>query len=241
MFDTFLGKPGNCTLFTPVERAVLYAVKKLLEEPFASLYQKQLDLVNEVQRHADGKECNFYIMRFFRATPIPAELAFPQLSVEYILGEVTLQHRENKKKVRARVYVVNGHVFCVTFNKSPGFLDGNFQVQETKLVNRLDAKEVVAPLPPDTVLPADYLQLLKEGQLELYGWNFLEGNELSEIVRDKDNLYIIATHEEYGMLCVRSGDASGFPIYLDDDDSEGIAIDYSLFTFLKKTPEEREK
>lgn len=78
-------------------------------------------------------------------------------------------------------------------------------------------------------------------QVELYGWNFLEANELSEIVREKDNLYIIATHEEYGMLCVRSSDASGFPIYLDDHDSDGIVIDYSLITFLKKTPEEREK
>jgi hypothetical protein len=108
-------------------------------------------------------------VRFFRPTPIPVELEFPQPAVEYILGEVTL------------------------------------------------------------------------GQVELYGWNFLEANELSEIVREKDNLYIIATHEEYGMLCVRSGDASGFPIYLDDHDSDGIVIDYSLITFLKKTPEEREK
>jgi hypothetical protein len=241
LFDTILGKPGNCQQFTPVERAVLYAVKKLLEEPFASLYQEQINLVNLVQRHADGKECNFYMMRFFRTTPIPAELALPQLAVEYILGEVTLQHRETKKKVRARVYVVNGRVFCVTFNKAPGFLNGNFQVQETKLVNRLDAEEVVAPLPADTVLPADYLQLLKEGQLEIYGWNFLEEKELCEIVREEDNLYLIATHEEYGMLCVRCGDASGIPIYLDSEDSDGVAIDYSLITFLKKSPEEREK
>jgi hypothetical protein len=153
LIDSILGKPGNCHYYTHVERAVLFAVGKLLDAPFATIYREQLSLPNEVQRLSNGKECNFYIKKLFHVSEWPENLALPKIAREYLLGIVTLQHRDSKAEARARVYVVDGHVFSVSFDKPPSFLNQNFKVTEAVLVNKPDAEEIASPLPEDTVLP----------------------------------------------------------------------------------------
>lgn len=235
MIEWFLGKPGNCSCFTPIERAVLFAIGKLLDEPFAATYREQLSLPNEVQRLANGKECNFYIKRLFQLKEWPENLALPKIAREYLLGIVTLQHRDSKAEARARVYVVDGHVFSVTFDRSPGFLNQNFKVTEAILVNNPDAKAILSPLPEGTVLPAEYLELLKKKQSKINGWDIVPENEIREVVQEGNNLYVIAENEQLGVMCVRGGGKSGTPIYVNFEDMREVELDGSFADFLMST------
>lgn len=234
MIDSILGKPGNCQYYTPVERAVLFSVGKLLDEPFATIYREQLSLPNEVQRLSNGKECNFYIKKFFQVSKWPEDLALPNIAREYLLGMVTLQHRDSKAEAHARVYVVHGHVFSVSFDKPPSFLNQNFKVTEAVLVNKPDAKEIALPLPVGTAFPSEYLELVRGGYSSIGEWQLVPERDIAEFVLDEVNLYLLATHEVTGMVCLRGGDSSGKPVYLEDDDSEEIVIEGSLIEFLNK-------
>jgi hypothetical protein len=87
-----------------------------LEPPAAALFGRQVESIEMVQRHLGGVEVNFYPTRRGRQRHDP-EIAFPNRSEELLLATVTIVGPMGTGK--ARVYVVLGHLFQITFGEKP--------------------------------------------------------------------------------------------------------------------------
>src|SRR6266496_1986514 len=102
----------------PVESRVITAVSSKLPSAARQLFDAQINQVNRIQRHPSGKEANFYTLR--RGKPSLEERFLFPLRTETLLATVHLNLGQDKKPLRAEVWLVNGHVFSVDFNKTPG-------------------------------------------------------------------------------------------------------------------------
>lgn len=234
MLDQILRRSANGKCFTAIEQAVLDAVGGLMKEPYGALYRIQLSLINEVQRYSNGKECNFYTMRMFQQVRLPVELELPQPAQEYELGVVTLQNAEGKSKVRAKVFVVNGRVFCINFDKTPTSLNQDFNVADAVISNSPDVKTPVSTLPADTALPGEYLELLKKGRDQINGWQLSPEDQVREVFLDEDNLCVFAEKANNGIVGVRSGDKAGCPVYVNYEDCQTLTeVEGSLTEFFE--------
>jgi hypothetical protein len=77
--------------------------------------------------------------------------------------------------------------------------------------------------------------LLQKDQRNINGWELTLETEIREVVQEQENLYVIAENEELGVLCVRAGDKSGKPIYVNFERGEEVVVESSFTDFLKST------
>jgi len=171
-------------------------------------------------------------MQLFGVVPLPEDLKFPALALDYPLAIVTLANAHGNK-VRSKVFVVTGKVFCITSDKSPLSLGQEFKVTEARLINDPSQGMLAEAPPEDLFLPADYSELQSSDDTILNGWAILPPNEIREVVQQKDNLYIFAEKENVGMICVRAGDETARPFFVNFDNSEEVEMKGSLLEIFR--------
>ena len=100
---------------TALESRMVEAVSGALPPEARSLFNAQLALVNKVQR-LSAKEVNLYASPSGRA--LKDELRFPLRSVA-LLATVCFSSGRGDSSLRGEVWLVDGRVFSLIFNKPP--------------------------------------------------------------------------------------------------------------------------
>jgi hypothetical protein len=102
----------------PFEIGVIEAVKSRLGSDTATQLQRQVDSINKVQRHTNGKEVNLYCI--VRGKPAFDEsLRFPGIADEAILATVRMTHRNRSAVLKIELWLANGRLFSLLFDKPP--------------------------------------------------------------------------------------------------------------------------
>lgn len=101
-------------VFTPLERQILSAVQGELQGEAASIFARQVESVNLVQRHGGSREVNCYHMEGRRPRPDPG-LRFPDRAREREMAEV--RFRAGGKSWRATLILVEGFFFSIVFDR----------------------------------------------------------------------------------------------------------------------------
>ncbi|HUS12156.1 MAG TPA: hypothetical protein VMZ30_16945 [Pyrinomonadaceae bacterium] len=227
---------------TPLERRVVGVVSAQLGTDARQLFEAQVNPINKIQRHSSGKEVNLYAMR--RGKPsIEERFLFP-LRTETLLAKVQLNLGQEKLPLRAEVWLVNGHVFSIHFNKPPA------ETPETEIhvanVEILHDPMIAASAGPtsdadrreillrniQSKLPDEYLQLVGDGNgLSINDWAVYELQDVRKVVQRDANYYLLAEKEGAGAVAVKEDELSGRIYYLDygDDRAEKISVGLQKF------------
>ena len=101
------------------ESLILNNVEKSLSRDAQTLFRRQIEEINLIQRYLKDKAVNFYRMR--RGKSIPStEFAFPNRSgaVDH-LAQVSLQPRGCETEIKCDVWLVHGVFFSLAFSEPP--------------------------------------------------------------------------------------------------------------------------
>jgi hypothetical protein len=104
--------------FYPFEMRIIDAVKSRLDDDAATRLQRQIEVINKIQRLADGKEVNLYQMRGGKAV-FDDERRFPDAADEALLASVNLTGPDERANLKAEVWLAKGRLFSLVFNKPP--------------------------------------------------------------------------------------------------------------------------
>ncbi|HWQ91721.1 MAG TPA: hypothetical protein VN673_08620 [Clostridia bacterium] len=241
LFSAFFGRPR----LTAVESRVISAVSGKLPPAAKQLFDAQMDRVNRIQRFSSGKEANFYTLK--RGKPSLEERFLFPLRTETLLATVHLNLDQDKKPLRADVWLVNGHVFSVDFNKIPGN-PSEEEIHVAKVEILRDAmiaasagsafetkrrEEVLATI--RSKLPDEYLQLVGEGQgVTVNDWAVSGIQGIRKVVQRDANYYLLAEKEGMGAIGIKEDESSGQIYYLDYGDDQGEQITVGLRKFLEE-------
>lgn len=240
-----LSKLFGGSQLTALEHQVIAAVSAKLPATARRLFDAQISQVNRIQRHPSGKEANFYTMR--RGKPSMEERFLFPLRTETLLATVRLNLGQQEKSLRAEVWLVNGRVFSVDFNKPPGKTPeyeihvANVKVLRDPMVAASadlasEAKrreEVLATI--RSKLPNEYLQLVGEGKgITVNDWGVSGIQDIRKIVQRDGNYYLLAEKEGMGAVGTKEDESSGQLYYLDYGDDRGEKITVSLRKFFEE-------
>jgi hypothetical protein len=103
-----------------------------------NLFDKQLGKINFVQRFDDDKEINLYQKKLFKII-FEDSIRFPAARDETKLAKVYISHLTPKDdktgKIICEVWIVNGRLFSMTFNKSPKILNNiSYEINSVKVL-----------------------------------------------------------------------------------------------------------
>jgi hypothetical protein len=240
-----LSKLFGSAELTPLERRVIAAVSAKLPLTAREIFDAQISQVNRIQRHPSGKEANFYAMR--RGKPDMEERFLFPLRTETLLGTVHLNVGQERKLLRAEVWLVNGRVFSVDFNKSPGKTsESEIHVADVEIL--LDPM-VAAPVDSaseakrrelvlaviHSKLPDEYLQLVGEGDgVSINDWAVHGVEGIRKIVQGDGNYYLLAEKQGMGAVGVKEDESSGQLYYLAYENGAGESITVGFREFLEK-------
>jgi hypothetical protein len=101
--------------FLPLEGSVLDAVAAGLEHETRSLFRRQIESVNLIQRHRKNREVNCYSMAKGRPAWDPS-LRMKVDAQEYMLAEVRFKVPSNTSSLTAKVFLVDGFIFSIEFD-----------------------------------------------------------------------------------------------------------------------------
>jgi hypothetical protein len=235
LLSALFGRPKLSSL----ENQVLTAVSAELSPKAREVFNKQINLVNLVQRHADGKEVNLYSMR--RGKPVYEEQFLFPLRREVQLGKVEMLGG------RAEVWLIEGWVFSIHFDKPPKTILGqSVKIEKVTIFHNpmipesadsaSDTKrreELLASIP--SKLPDEYLQLVGEDKgTALNDWAVSSIQRIRKIVDRDANYYLLAEKEGMGVIGAKEDDWSGHPYYLAYEDGGGEKITVGFREFLEK-------
>jgi len=235
LLSALFGRPK----LSPVESQVLRAVSAELSPTAREVFNKQIDLVNLVQRHADGKEVNLYVMR--RGKPVYEEQFLFPLRREVQLANVEMLGG------RAEVWLVEGWVFSILFDKPPKrILEQGVKIEQVRLLDdpmvaasadsASDAKrreEVRATI--RSQLPDEYLQLVGKGkEITVNDWAVSGIQGIRKVVQRDGSYYLLAEKEGMGAVGIKEDESAGQLYYLDYGDDRGEKITVSLRKFLEE-------
>ena len=110
---------GRTNKFTALEWEIANSVRsKLIGQDQLEKWDKQINLINKIQRLPSGLEINFYPMSKGKPAFDP-EIAFQDKSDEFHLATVDIVSQSAEKfKLRARVWCVRGFFFMYSFSAS---------------------------------------------------------------------------------------------------------------------------
>lgn len=109
---------GRRAQLFPFENEILDALKSRLDAESGAKLQRQIEVINTVQRLAGGKEVNLYRLR--HGKPVFAdELRFPLAAEEVLLATAYLSAPGKRAKLKADIWLANGRLFSLVFNKPP--------------------------------------------------------------------------------------------------------------------------
>lgn len=109
---------GGRASFYPFENRILQEVQSRLGDESRTQFERQIRVINKVQRLADGKEVNLYQMRQGKPA-FDDSLRFPSAADEELLATVTLSVANSGGKLKAEVWLAKGRLFSLAFNKPP--------------------------------------------------------------------------------------------------------------------------
>lgn len=113
-----VGKRRQNSQLYPFEIRVIEGVKSRLSSDTATQLQRQVDSINKVQRHTNGKEVNLYCI--VRGKPAFDErLRFPGIAEQAILAAVRLTHPDKSAVLKIELWLANGRLFSLLFDKPP--------------------------------------------------------------------------------------------------------------------------
>jgi hypothetical protein len=115
LLDFLLDGEGK---FYPFERRILEEVICRLGTQNGLLLQRQIDIINKIQRLRGGKEVNLYQMRYGKAV-FDDNLRFPNAPDEVLLACVNLRLPNDPMKLKVKVWMVQGRLFSLEYNKPP--------------------------------------------------------------------------------------------------------------------------
>jgi hypothetical protein len=218
---------SSSNVFYPFELCIFEKLKSLLGKEGGLILQKQIDVINKVQRFAKGKEVNLYQMKWGKSA-FDDTLCFPNKEAEVLLATASLSG-ESKETIKLKVWLVKGRIFSLTFNKSPENLSitSSSQILDMKIVNNpmeLNSSENLDFA--DTALPKDFV---KNSDFRT-----------REIIFDDDNYYVL-TEMAYGVIAVKSGSYDGGLYLLQYEDENIKTLGTSFKEALEKVKKQQEK
>lgn len=104
-----------------VEKLVLDCVRARLDAQLVTLWDRQLQAINKVQRLPEGVEVNFYRMKNGHPD-FDASLVFPNKTTELLLAQVQLE-LPGLGKLTAKVWCVKGFVFSIEYQGSVSYFE----------------------------------------------------------------------------------------------------------------------
>jgi hypothetical protein len=112
---------AGSTKLRPYESACLDAWRRELSPQAATMLAKQLRLYDFVQRQSADKATGFFCVGDLRCTKFPADVLFPLRTDGTLVAQVVLRRAVStqQESLRADVFVVDGRLQNITFNKRP--------------------------------------------------------------------------------------------------------------------------
>jgi hypothetical protein len=236
---------ANRSKLTSLEGQVLAAVSAQLSPAAREIFDKQLELVNLVQRHADGKDVNLYAMR--RGKPfIESQFLFP-LMAEAQLAAAEITTGGEQKRFTADVWLANGCVFSIEFNRSPQKIiehglkvasvrilcDPMISASERGLSNAEQRGGALARI--QSKLPDEYLQTVGGGKgASINEWAVCALPVIRKVAQRDGNYYLLAEKVDMGAIGIKEDDFSGQLYYLDYGGGRGEKITVGLRKFLEE-------
>lgn len=146
MFRLLNSLLGGGADFYPLESRILEEVKSRLDTEGSTRLQRQIEVINKIQRLADGKEVNLYQMRHSKPT-FDDNLRFPNAADEGLLASVNLAGPDRRTKLRVDVWLAKGRLFSLVFNKPPKqfFAGSNLKTVQPEIA---DVKIWLDPMRP---------------------------------------------------------------------------------------------
>lgn len=147
---------GGRAEFYPFETRIIEEVKSRLDNDGASRLQRQVEVINKIQRLTDGKEVNLYQMRHGKPA-FDDSLRFPGATDEALLASVSLTGPDKRTKLKAEVWLANGRLFSLVFNKPPKqfFAGANLKSVQPEIATVKIWFDPMHPQPIDSDKPID--------------------------------------------------------------------------------------
>lgn len=115
---------GNRGKLNPLERYIIDQAADSLAPAARELLYSQIKRINRVQRLIEGKEVDLYQMKGGKAA-FDDSLRFPYRNDESLLATIRLAHPSKPEVIQAELWLANGRLFSLLFDKSPRrFFDG---------------------------------------------------------------------------------------------------------------------
>lgn len=104
-----------------LEKLILGCVRECLAEPIVTLWDKQVEAINMVQRLPDGVEADFYRLKGGRPS-FDEKLSFPNKTTELLIANVWVE-LANTGKLTAKLWCVKGFLFSIEYEGSIKYFD----------------------------------------------------------------------------------------------------------------------
>jgi len=223
----------------PIENHVLAAISVRLSLPARNIFNKQIEIVNAVQRQAQGKLVDLYATRWGK--PADQEQFLFPLRRHLQLGSVEMIGG------RAEIWLVRGWVFSIHFNKPPkSILEHGVKIEKVTILHDPMVAESVDGISEakrreevlmtiHSKLPDEYLTLVGEGKgITVNDWTVFGIQDIRKIVQEDGNYDLLAEREGMGVIGVREDEMSGQLYYLDYTDDRGEKISVGLKQFMER-------
>jgi hypothetical protein len=146
MFGLLNSLLGRRASFYPFESRILEELKSRLGDESSTRLQRQIEVINKIQRLSDGKEVSLYQMRYGKPA-FDDSLRFPNAADEALLASVYLKEPDKRAQLKVEVWLARGRLFSLVFNKSPKlfFTGANLNTVRPEIA---DAKIWIDPMHP---------------------------------------------------------------------------------------------
>jgi len=205
------------------EREVLSAVSRSVSVDARRIFDCQIKQITSIQRYAAGREVNLYRKPGSRPFSFSEEQPLFPLMNEALLGKIELMGSEVDERMKAEVWLVNGHVFSLVLNRpvEKRLFRNGVRIEKVQILcdpmvvlPEKRRNEILSPI--DATLPQEYLTLVSDGKgIVINEWVIHEVSRIRKICQEDGDYYLLADRSDMGAIGVKEGDSSGLLYYLD--------------------------
>lgn len=105
---------GAGTRLSALEKMILDCVERNFDDFLRDSWNRQIKLINKVQRLPEGIEVNFYRMKSGRPN-FNEDLAFPNKTAELLVAKVQVE-LSGMEKLNANIWCVKGFLFSIEYD-----------------------------------------------------------------------------------------------------------------------------
>ena len=231
------------TQYRSYEQAILDALIENSPESSRGILKSQLDRVSKIQRHAGGREVNLYCMKGGAAF-LDESLRFPNSKPELLLAKAAIESPCLREALRAEVWMANGRIFSLMFNRSPNGIGKDFKVNHFEILSDpmkqfvegeetiKDREKILEKI--NASLPEEYITMIEiKHDHSINGWQLYDIPNIRKIAFPDKNYYLLAEKEGRGAIAVAESNLSGELFYLDYEDDGPEKIRVPLCDFIE--------